>query len=791
MADLDEMVGAAMEVWTLLKANIRHKKGSFFSIVLLMIIISMSLTAVLSIRKNCRNSLIHAFETVDGANLTAFIRADLVTDELLTSLETHKNVERITGYASIATRKVEVNQAADNNCWFLQKLRPQYRLLTDDLRGYQKETPALKSSEIYVTQGICTKMECNIGDIVTAHTIAGSYEFTIRGIIAEPSNGASNMGWKQVFISDADYERLYAEGAAAETEEKTAIVQLLHIHKTDDCTLSDGQFKRQLNLETSVVDYSFGTITRDASIHYTNLFPEIIGSVLMVFIGFLMVVVLIVMGHSISTGIEMDYVNLGVLKSQGFSKGKIRIILGMQYLFAEIIGVVLGMILAIPLTSAIGDIFQPITAIPSENRIAIAESVLILTGVLLISVLFVTIITAKVGRISPVRAISGGRAEIYFDSRVTLPIHKKGLSASLALRQFTANKKQFIGLILIVSILVFFMMAIMILGNALNSKSAVESMGAIYLEVDVNFRKSLQDEEYEQLESVIREYSEIEKSYYMSSLYLSLNGEELYCSIYRDPEMIPGIQKGRAPLYENEIVITNIVAEELGLKMGDKVIVSHSGEKAEYIISGLNQSLNDTGLCFFMSHEGAKRLGDMVISFAGYRLAQPEQREQIAAALNAEFGDFLEANAIEESILDGTYTMAINAMKAVIYLFSVIFSLVVVHMVCSKTFLRERTDIGIYKSLGFTSQNLRLQFAVRFLIIAGIGTIGGTLLSVLGAGSLLSTLLRGIGITSFAVSFRTMTFVLPITLICGCFFVFAYIISRKIKSVAVRELVTE
>lgn len=74
------------------------------------------------------------------------------------------------------------------------------------------------------------------------------------------------------------------------------------------------------------------------------------------------------------------------------------------------------------------------------------------------------------------------------------------------------------------------------------------------------------------------------------------------------------------------------------------------------------------------------------------------------------------------------YEVARNAMTVIIYAISVVFSLVVVMMFCKKAFLQERRDIGIYKSLGFTSGKLRLQFAVRFLIVALIGSVLGSVL---------------------------------------------------------------
>ena len=49
--------------------------------------------------------------------------------------------------------------------------------------------------------------------------------------------------------------------------------------------------------------------------------------------------------------------------------------------------------------------------------------------------------------------------------------------------------------------------------------------------------------------------------------------------------------------------------------------------------------------------------------------------------------------------------------------------MVVIHMVCSKAFLRGRRDVGIYKALGFTSGKLQLQFVVRFFIVAALGRL--------------------------------------------------------------------
>ena len=78
-----------MEILTLLKANIRHKKGSFVSIIILMLIVSLSFTAVFSIRDNSVNSINNALESVNTANLNLLMNNHVLTDELLDSVEEH------------------------------------------------------------------------------------------------------------------------------------------------------------------------------------------------------------------------------------------------------------------------------------------------------------------------------------------------------------------------------------------------------------------------------------------------------------------------------------------------------------------------------------------------------------------------------------------------------------------------------------------------------------------------------------------------------------------------------
>ena len=136
----------------------------------------------------------------------------------------------------------------------------------------------------------------------------------------------------------------------------------------------------------------------------------------------------------------------------------------------------------------------------------------------------------------------------------------------------------------------------------------------------MEFLGKVDDAKLVEIEKVVEKYSPIEKKYYWSSLYYSINGEEYYCQVYQNPDVIC-VTKGRAPLYGNEIVITELIADEMGLEIGEKAVVTHGNSKKEFLVSGIFQSINDTGMTFAMSLEGAKVFGMDSVWFAGYSLA--------------------------------------------------------------------------------------------------------------------------------------------------------------------------
>ena len=781
-----------MEILTLLNANIRRKKGSFVSVILLTMIIAMSVTIILSIKESTLNGVNKAHEICDTPDVFAIYAEYNFQDNIIENVKKDSRVKRVNVADSILTEKAKMGDEEYSNLMFIFKSDENIKLLKEDLSGIAETAPKLQKGEIYVSQGFLTNVYGNVGEKIIIETIAGEYEFTVKGILLDPMFGSSMIGYTAFYISDEDFSEITSAVSKEETENQHGLGKCVQIYKADSCTLSSGQFRRQLNLDMGITDMAIGTTTNDMQLNFTTLFSETISSILLVFVMLLLAIVIIVTVHNISVEIEMNYVTFGVLKAQGFDKNKIRLLFLGQYLLAEIIGAVIGTALSIPLIGVTSNIFVKITAIPAVTNVPAGRIAAILVALFVLSVISIFFITIKINKISPVRAISGAKKEIYFDSLINAPISGRFLSLSIALRQFTSAKRRYAGTLVIVAILVFFMITITMLANAVNSKSSLESMGVAVTEIDVEPKKRLSDNDFENIEKEIEQFSEIKKSYYFNSSYFLLDGEDTHCTVYKDPSFLPAL-KGRAPIYDNEIGLSPILLDEFGLKIGDEVTVGWQGKKEKYIITGVIQTMSDVGRSFPMSYAAAERIGYDRSLWGRYSLESENDEilnQKIADTLNEKFGDIIKAEA-NGAVVDSSSEAAIKAMQIIIYVSSVLFSLIVVHMVCSKTFTQERTDIGIYKAVGFKASKLRIQFAFRFLIVSLIGSAAGGILSYFFSEKMLGILLKNIGITSVNTNVFAMSFEIPILIVCLSFLIFSYIVSGKIRKVKIRELVTE
>ncbi len=776
-----------MEILKLIKANIKHKKGSFKSIIALTAIIVFSFTGTVSNNDNIDRSLDRSHGYANTPTFTALALKRNLQDNITEEIEKHPEVTGVTEKECIISENAKAEEQKLSKVFFLYRGSEDiYRVFNESFTAYKENPEPLEEGEIYVPYGMTADSDIKIGSVISFGPDDNPENFTVKGFVEEPFLGATTIGTKRLFISDSDFERIYGN-----TDE-------LYFGKASDIGVNlteDADYvtvKKELNDMCGLISSSFFSISKAETTYYTKIYSEAGSKILLAFLILLVVIVIISIWHSISTSIEMEYINLGILKAQGFTSDKIRLVYILQYLVAEIIGSVIGLILSVPALKGLGMIFQQITGLLTATDISFFKCGIMAAALIAITMIFVVLATAKAAKISPVRAISGGKSEVHFDSRLNIPVKAKPLSFFIGLRQFTSRIRSYGGSVLIVALLVYFMMTITVLSQKLSADEF--DTGLMYPNITTYMTKDFDIDNMSGVEQAVLDVDPDAKTIFSLNQYVMADGFEIACSAYNRPEAMYKAIDGRMPIYDNEVAVTEISAELFGKSIGDTVTIG-SESNEEFIITGTFQGFNDLGKTIIITSEGLYKIDNSMPIFSA-ELSDLSLLSEAENALNDKFGDVIKKTEInaEENSDEGMMELVdtiLAILSIAVYTISVIFSAVVIGMICGKSFIKERTDIGIFKALGFTANTLRRQFAFRFMIIAVIGSVLGGIASFFLTSPLLVTLLRMMGLTQLDADISFITFIFPAAAISLSFFIFSYIAAGKIKKIEVRELISE
>lgn len=267
----------------------------------------------------------------------------------------------------------------------------------------------------------------------------------------------------------------------------------------------------------------------------------------------------------------------------------------------------------------------------------------------------------------------------------------------------------------------------------------------------------------------MRSYTEITDSYLLAMPSVAVNGVDYTANVIDQPERFHTLE-GRTCTAENEIVMTEFIAANFGLSIGDTVTVSAGLGSGEYTITGIYSCANDMGDNVGMTADGYLLIGrdDPQIWCHHYFLADPSQKAAVTEALESAYGGDVHVHENTWPDLFGIIT-AMRTLLVFIYGMVTAFILIVTIMTGSRLLMAEQRNNGIYKALGFTNRQLRLSFALRFGLTAAVDGAVGLALAAVATDPLVSSAMKLAGISSFTsaatMNKKTSLFLLSLTLV--------------------------
>ncbi|GAA0104136.1 hypothetical protein UT300013_07580 [Paraclostridium sordellii] len=185
------------------------------------------------------------------------------------------------------------------------------------------------------------------------------------------------------------------------------------------------------------------------------------------------------------------------------------------------------------------------------------------------------------------------------------------------------------------------------------------------------------------------------------------------------------------------IWVPNIIADYKDIKIGDKLRIKDGKEYKYLSVSALvNESLIPNSMVgstnLYINKEDYKTFNNLVKShFIGYNSSK--EAEDATKELSTYIGDSFEGLMLDKWITNfvaNSTSMITGAIGMSIALLIFIVSIIIIRFVLWSNILKEYKSIGVYKSIGYTSKQIRSIYLKSYGIVGIISITIGSFLSI-------------------------------------------------------------
>jgi putative ABC transport system permease protein len=782
-----------MENTIICRAGFRRHKAALFWIAVLLFLVSLSLTTVFTVFFGGRRHIEQEIQRAGFGNLTAWVSDVPNIEALIGSIETQDGIAR-TEVQSLIFSDYEANGVESDSegqliSW--DSGTKTYHFFQDGLNGYRDAPEEINPGTVYVSPSMISVMDLKIGDAITFPVARSGVtkSFTVAGYYEDPFMGSSMIGMKGFLISEADYVEIQKVIEETGMDSLARSGAMIHIF-TKNGQFNVNQISRALNENTPISQYTEFIHSAEAIRGFMGILQNAFCGLLAAFAVVLLAAVMVVLGHSISGVIEQEYKNLGILKTIGLTANRLIWLQLVQYTTAMCIGILFGVPAAFPAVSLVGKMTLTATGVLLPAEIPILPCLITFAVMILLLLGFAVLNLRKIIFVTPMRAIRGETAELKWRPEKAIPMKAERLPFRLAMRQLQMGKKRYLSACLIAVLLVFFAS----LAGRTNAwlgpegKGMMDAFNPADLDIGVQTLGAL---EPEMTEDMVRSYTDITDSYLLAMPSVSVNGSNFTANVITEPERFH-ISQGETSQREDEVVLTETAALDLGVSIGDTVTIRGDMGSGTFTVSGIYHCANDMGANIGMNREGYLTIGQdsPKLWCRHYFLADESQKGAVTEGLQEAFGGDVH---VHENSWPGLFGIisAMHGLLVFMYGMIAVFIFIVTGMTGSKILAAEQKDLGIYKSIGCSTGMLRMAFCLRFGIAAVVGAAAGIILAAIFTDPLVSAVMRLAGISNFASHPNISSILMPGLTVIVLFLGFSYLASSRIKKSDMAVLTAE
>jgi len=604
----------------------------------------------------------------------------------------------------------------------LTKLPEKYGLPLGDNNN---PLPALKNGEIALSRFDARRSELEIGDEITVRIGDREKTFILTYTTRDIVFGSPYTDTKRLIISDEDYDYFMGE-------------ELLLFNAYSIMTADSNAVHRELQKQGFIIQ-----MTGDRAMIELTLTLDMVLASLLILIGVVLIIIAFaILRFTIVFTLQEDYREIGIMKAIGLKNSAIKNIYIIKYFAISLVAATIGTIASIPFGAVMLESVQDNMAIQSNGN----TPVNIICGVAIIAlvVIFCRLSSGSVDKFTAIQAIRGGSTGERFKKKRFFHLNRRRSIPTMlymAFNSIVSATKSYT--VLVITFILGTLLIILPLNalNTLKGDDVIHLFGVTKSDVYIITPDITLETDTEKADELKQLYKENGIDIEFNTVFM------IFPWVYSD-DMDSGVQilamqssvyeadkhmnytGGTPPVLPNEIAVTNLAMDRLGVVIGDTVNVKIGTETQSFIITASIQSMNNMGISMFFpktTEIAPQFMSTMVMQ--GNFINRDNISEQIE--LMKEITPDFQIKTTEEWLNQyiGSAIDTIDNMKTLI-LFVVLFINWLITILLIRTFVtRERGEISLMKNIGFNNHSLKLWQILRIVIVLFVSVTLGALLS--------------------------------------------------------------
>lgn len=618
----------------------------------------------------------------------------------------------------------------------------------------------VSDGEVYVPISYIKNGSIQIGD----KAVIFGKEFTVAGLLRDSQMNSLLASSKRFLVSDNDYSEIKDFGNKE---------YLIEFRLKDLSAL--GAF--QTAYTSAGLEANGPTITYSLFKMLNAISDGLMIAVILLVSILVVAVALMCIRFTLLATIEDDYREIGVMKAIGLRVSDIKKIYLAKYAAVAAAGSILGFALSLVFR---GRLQENIRLYMGESRNSFVGWFIGILGVLLVFLAIISYVSRVLKRFQKISAVESIRfgttqeklagAQRWRLSRC----RRVNTNIFLGIKDVLSRKRLYATMLAVLVISAFIMLVPYNLYNTISSKTFITYMGMGKSDIRFDLQQTSHiSEKTAEIAKALKNDGAISRFTVLTTKTFTVRtegGSEERIKIELGDHSIFPLQysAGRAPATADEIALSVLNADGLGLTVGDVLTLFAQGKEKKLTVSGMYSDITNggkTAKAVFTDNSAGTMWSVICAELADKSVAGSKVSEY------AEKYAFAKVSGIDEyitqtfgSTIDSVGTAA-RAAIVVALIITVLVTLLFMKLLVAKN----RHSIAILKALGYRNPDLVAQYVTRSVFVLLVGIVIGTLLANTLGESLAGAVISSFGASSFTFVINPLSAYLlyPLMLVCS------------------------